>query len=111
MVVVLHYLHFVFWKKPSTYKLYFLIREFREEGIFKSGAKAHSSLRQFLATEVMKNAFHFVLEALCSQDLYFCLNVLFMYKNGLINFKTYDVTIWLTNIYSTHIAQYLTKYR
>ena len=64
MVVVLHYLHFVFWKKPSTYKLYFLIREFREEGIFKSGAKAHSSLRQFLATQVMKNAFHFVLEAL-----------------------------------------------
>ena len=28
-----------------------------------------------------------------------------------VNFKTYDVTIWITNNYNTHIAQYLTKWR
>ena len=29
----------------------------------------------------------------------------------MVNFKIYDVTDWTTNIYNTHIAQYLKKYR
>ena len=28
-----------------------------------------------------------------------------------VNFKIHDVTNWLTNIYNTHIAQYLAKQR
>ena len=47
-----------------------------------------------------------------SQDLSFCFDILVMYRKGLIkkirvNFKSYDVTAWLTNNCSTHIAQYL----
>ena len=26
-----------------------------------------------------------------------------------VNFKIYDVTIWLTNNYNTHVAHYLAK--
>ena len=32
-------------------------------------------------------------------------------KKVKVNFKFYDVTVWLTNSYNTHIAQYLKKYR
>ena len=30
-------------------------------------------------------------------------------KKVKVNFKFYDVTVWLTNSYNTHIAQYLKK--
>ena len=44
-----------------------------------------------------------------SRYLNFCLDFLVMYRKGLIkkiNFKFYDVTVWLTNNCNTHIAQY-----
>ena len=41
----------------------------------------------------------------------FCLDFLFMYRNGKVDFKFYDVTVWLTNNGNEHIAQYLEKYR
>ena len=30
-------------------------------------------------------------------------------KKVKVNFKFYDATVWLTNSYNTHIAQYLKK--
>ena len=49
---------------------------------------------------------------LFSRYLDFCLGFLGMQKKRLdekdtVNFDTYDVTVWLTKNYNTHIAQYL----
>ena len=49
-----------------------------------------------------------------SRYLIFCLDFFFIQKKGLdqkdkFNFEFYDVITWLTNNYSTHIVQYLTK--
>ena len=30
-------------------------------------------------------------------------------KKAMVNFKIHDVTVWTTNNYNTHIAQYLKK--
>ena len=69
--------------------------------------------------------------SLFSEYLSFCLDFIAMYQNVLIkllswlfvhvskrldqnskvNFKFYDVTVWLTNNSNTHIAQYLEKQR
>ena len=48
--------------------------------------------------------------------LNFCLDFLVMQKKWLdwkdeVNFKIYDVTVWLANNCNTHIAQYLTKWQ
>ena len=81
---------------------------------------APSSLRQFLATEnslkIMKNAFYFTLKALLVlKILDFCLEFSVMSKRldqkGKVNFKIYDVTVWLSNNCNTHIDQYLKKKR
>ena len=51
-----------------------------------------------------------------SRYLTFCLNFFgriakeFDWKDK-VNFKTYDVTTWLTNKCNTHVVQYLEKYR
>ena len=41
--------------------------------------------------------------------LKFFLDFLAMLRNGLISFKIYDFTTWLTNNYNTHNDQYLKK--
>ena len=74
---------------------------------------ALSGLRQFLTTEsplkMMKKAFYFTSEALCSQNLKLLklsghVSKQLDYKDK-VNFKFYDDTAWL----NTHIAQYLEK--
>ena len=64
-----------------------------------------SGLRQFLAAEsplkMMKNAFYFTLNALSVLKFF-----VFIDK---VNFRFYDVTVWLTNNCNAHIAQYLEK--
>ena len=63
----------------------------------------------------MKIAFYFILKALFVFKIFrFSLDFLVMHKKGIdykykFNFKTYDVTAWLTNNYNTHIVQCLTK--
>ena len=49
----------------------------------------------------MRNGFNFILKAL------FVLKVIkFLDWKDEANFKIYDVTIWLTSNFNTHIAQY-----
>ena len=59
----------------------------------------------------MKNVFHFILKALfTSQISIFCPDVFRnvgkrLDKKAKVNFKIYDIKIWETNNYHTHIAQ------
>ena len=74
-----------------------------------------SGLRQFLETEIplkmIKNAFYFLSKALFVLKIFKFLSWLFGHvwkrldKKNKINFKSYDVTAWLTNNCNTHIAQ------
>ena len=64
----------------------------------------------------MTNNFCSTLEALFVLQIltFFCHYFLVMQskrlnKNGKVNCKIYDVTIWLTNDYNTHVAPCLTK--
>ena len=63
----------------------------------------------------MINAFYFILIALfVLKILNFCVDFLAMQEKQpdlkeKVNFEIYDVTVWLTNIYITHIAQSLKK--
>ena len=63
---------------------------------------------------MMKNAY-FILKTVLVLKMFKCVCRLFDYiKTGLIrnirvNFKINNVTVWLTNSYFTHIAQYFTK--
>ena len=67
-----------------------------------------SGLRQFLAAEsplkMMKNAFYFTLNALSVLKIF----KFFVFIDK-VNFRFYDVTVWLTNNCNAHIAQYLEK--
>ena len=62
----------------------------------------------------MKNAFYFILKAPFVLKIFKFLSRLFghvekmAYKKYKINNKIYDITMWLTNNYNTHIVQYLT---
>ena len=64
---------------------------------------------------MMKTAFYFIFKALFVLKIFKFLSCLFgnvekqldwKYK---VIFKIYDITIWLTNSYDTHIAHYITK--
>ena len=78
-----------------------------------------SGLRQFLVTEsfleMMKNAFDFALEALFILEIFIFIltfrscTKMAWYEIKCQNFKTYDVTKWITNNYNKHIARYLGK--
>ena len=76
-----------------------------------------SGRRRFLETESplksMRNAFYFILKALFVLKTLFVLTFWLCIKptwlGSKINFKIYDVTLWLTNDCNTHIAQYLKK--
>ena len=78
-------------------------------------------LRQFSAAESplkkMKNAFYLISKALFVLKIFKFFSWLFGHvlkwldKKDTVNFKFYDITVWLTNNYHTHIAQYLEKLR
>ena len=53
-------------------------------------------------------AFYFILKAFFVLKIIEFLSWLFGHVDK-VNFKIYDVTIWLTNNRNTHIAQYLRK--
>ena len=55
---------------------------------------------------MMENAFYFILKALFVLKLFKCLPRLESFK---VNFKIYDVTMWLTSNSNAHIVQYLMK--
>ena len=63
----------------------------------------------------MKNAFYFTAKALYVLKILQFLSSLFGHvvkrldKKGKVNFKFYDVTVWLANNLNTNIAQYLKK--
>ena len=64
---------------------------------------------------MMKNAFYFILKAIFvfkifkfSSWLSGHVEKMINWKD-MINFKIYDVTIWLPNNYNAHIAEYLMK--
>ena len=66
----------------------------------------------------MKNAFmYFMLKALLVLEIFAFLSGLFgyvekrFYKRAKVHFKIYNVTDWSTNIYNSHIVQYLKTYR
>ena len=67
--------------------------------------------------KMMNNVFYFTLKALfVLKYLNFCHDFLIMWKKRLdgkdkVNFKSYDVTTWVTNNCNTHIAKYLKKLR
>ena len=62
-------------------------------------------------SKMMKNDFYFILKVFSfSRYLNFYLDFWACKKNRLIrkvNYEIYDVTVWLTKNYNTHIAQYL----
>ena len=74
---------------------------------------AVSGLRQFVATEsalkIMKNAFYFTLKALFVLKIFKFLSWLFGHVSkrldlkDMVNSKSYDVTVWLTNNCNTHM--------
>ena len=64
----------------------------------------------------MKNAFYFILKASFALKVFKFLSWLFCHvkrrrfdQKDNFKFKIYEVTIWLTKNYNTHIAQYLMK--
>ena len=79
--------------------------------------KGGPGLRQFLTTKsplkMMKNAFYFTSNALFVLKMFKFLSSFFgnvskrLDSDDKVNFKSYDVTAWLTNNRNTHIAQYL----
>ena len=81
--------------------------------------KHPSGLRQFLATEkplkMVKNSFYFTLKAPFVLKIFRLLSCFFghvakrLNKKDKINFKFYEVKVWLTNNRDTHIAQYFKK--
>ena len=62
---------------------------------------------------MVKNAFYFTSKVLFVLKIFRFLSWLFGHvakrfdKKDNVNFKFYDVTVWLTNNCNTHIAQYL----
>ena len=64
----------------------------------------------------MKNAFYFTLKALFILKVFKYLSWLFghvgkrLHKKDQVNFKIIDVRTWFTNIYNTHIYQYVYWY-
>ena len=66
---------------------------------------------------MMKNAFYFNLKALTVVKITKFLSWLFDHVEkrldlrDKVNFKMYDITIWETNNYNAHVAQYLKKLR
>ena len=65
----------------------------------------------------MKNAFYFTSKALFVVKIFKFLSRIFgqvvkrLDKKDKAKFKFYDVTVWLTSKYNTHIAQYFEKQR
>ena len=65
----------------------------------------------------MKNSFYFMLKALFvlkipkSLPWYFGYVKKWLDNKAKVNFEIYDVADWQTNNYTTHIAQYLKKWR
>ena len=64
--------------------------------------------------KMMKNAFYFILKAIFVLKTFKCLCWLFGHVGTRArlerdHFKTFDLTAWLTNNYTTHIVQHLTK--
>ena len=66
---------------------------------------------------MMKNAFYFNLKALTVVKITKFLSWLFDHVEkrldlrDKVNFKMYDITIWETNNYNAHVAQYFKKLR
>ena len=66
---------------------------------------------------MMKNAFYFNLKALTIVKITKFLSWLFDHVEkrldlrDKVNFKMYDITIWETNNYNAHVAQYFKKLR
>ena len=63
---------------------------------------------------MMKNTFYFILKAIFVLKKFKFFEFLVTLKKRLdhkdkVDFKTHDVTTWLTNNCNRHIAQYLTK--
>ena len=87
--------------------------------IWESFKGALSGLRQFLAPEspfkMMENGFYFTSKAPSVLKIFKSLSWLFGHvskrldEKDKLNFKSYDVTAWLTNNCNIHIAQYLEK--
>ena len=81
----------------------------------KNVSSALSGMRRFSAAEnpskMMKNTFYFTSKALFVLKIFKFLSWLFGYvskrldEKGMINFKIYDVTAWLTNNCDTYIVQ------
>ena len=80
-----------------------------------------SGLRQFFETEsrlkMMKNTFYFTSKALFILKIFKFLSLIFdptlkwLDLKDEVNLKLYDVTVWLTNYFNTHIhiTQYMNK--
>ena len=90
------------WRASCIWKVNF---KRIQEVEFHSIEGALSSLRQFLATEsplnMTKNDFYFILKPLLVLRMFkfFFLEFSVMSKDE-VNFKIYDVTVWLTNSYT-----------
>ena len=63
----------------------------------------------------MESAFYLMLKAIFVLNIFTYLSWIFGYvekrldKKAKVNLKIYDVKIWTTNNYSTHIVQYFKK--
>ena len=63
----------------------------------------------------MKDAYYFIVKAFLVLKIFKFLSCLFEQVEKMarlerqINFKMYDVTTWLSNIYNANIAQYVRK--
>ena len=110
----------VYWSLQLIFFFFFFLSwypSFRFSSFLLKGAL--ESLRPFLMTEsplkMMKNAFYFTLKALFVFKIFKFLLWLFGHVQKTarleryVNFKTHDVTTWLTNNFNTHITQYLKK--
>ena len=62
----------------------------------------------------MKNVFYFMMKAFFVLEIFTFLSWLLGHEKRLdkkvkVNSNIYDVTVWITNDYKTHIAHYLKK--
>ena len=90
-----------------------------KEGLMVSRRVTHVSKtgglkRNESPLKMMKNAFYFILKAIFVLKTFKCLCWLFGHVGTRArlerdHFKTFDLTAWLTNNYTTHIVQHLTK--
>ena len=118
LIINIFFCFWMFVNKLFTYLTYLekYMHILKNKRSFKD---ALLGLKQFFAAErplkMMKNAFYSTSKAFLVLKIFKFMSWLFghvakrLYKKDQVNFKFYDVTVWLTNNCNTHFAQYLEK--